>query len=79
MGTGFTIDLSSSGLRFRADRLPKPLPVGQRIRVYIDWAGLVDGNVKLQLDVSGVVVRTDGREVAVQVYKHRMKTHTVAE
>ena len=79
MGTGYTIDLSSSGLRFRADKLLKPLPIGQRIRVFIDWPVLLDGNVKLQLDLSGVVVRTEGREVAVQVYKHRMKTRTIEE
>ena len=79
MGTGYTIDLSSSGLRFHADKPLKPLPAGQRIRVYIDWPVLLDGNVKLQLDISGVVVRTDGAEVAVEVYKHRMKTRTVGE
>jgi hypothetical protein len=79
LSTGYTIDLSSSGLRFRADNLVKPLPTGQSIHVYIDWPVLLDQNVNLQLDMSGVVVRTDGREVAVQVYKHRMKTRTVGE
>ena len=69
-GRGHTIDLSSSGLRFRAD---KPLLTGQSIAVYIDWPILLEGDVKLQLVLSGVVVRTDGTEVAVQIHQQVMK------
>ena len=76
MGTGHTIDLSSSGLRFRAD---KPLQTGQWIVVYIDWPVLLEGDVKLQLVISGVVVRIDGTEVAVQIHQHEMKTRSVGQ
>ena len=55
MGIGRTIDVSSSGLRFNADR---PLVVGQRIAVYVDWPVLLHGNIKMQLVISGIVVRT---------------------
>ena len=54
MGSGRTIDLSSSGLSFTADRLLFP---GQRLDVSIDWPALLDGGVQLQLMISGMVVR----------------------
>ncbi len=44
-----------SGLSFTADR---PLLTGQKLEVAIDWTVLLDGGVRLQLVMSGVVVRT---------------------
>jgi hypothetical protein len=73
-GTGRTIDLSSSGLRFTADR---PLPVGQGIRLYIDWPALLNGKVKMQLAISGEVVRTHGTEVALRILQHDFRTRSV--
>ena len=73
MGTGHTIDLSRSGLRFRADRV---LLVGQRIRVYIDWP-IPFGTIKLQHILSGVVVRTNGTEAAIQIQRHDMRTRSI--
>jgi len=74
MGSGRTIDISSSGLKFAADR---PLLVGQRIEVYIDWPVMLDGGVRLQLVVWGEVIRTDGTEVALQIQKHDFRTRRV--
>jgi len=76
MGAGRTVDLSSSGLRFNADR---PLPRGQRIELYIDWPALLHGDVKLQLVLSGVVVRTNGTEVALRIERHDFKTRSVGQ
>jgi hypothetical protein len=70
-GTGRTIDLSSSGLSFRAE---KPLPIGQKLKVSIDWPVLLDGATKLQLAVSGVVVRTNGTAVGLQIERHQFRT-----
>jgi hypothetical protein len=70
-GTGRTIDLSSSGLAFTADT---PLPMGVRIDVSIDWPVLLDGGVKMQLKMSGLVVRTNGTETALQIHRHEFKT-----
>jgi hypothetical protein len=67
VGHGRTIDVSSAGLRFTADSL---LLIGQRIVVHIDWPVLLDGDTKLQLVISGVVVRTDGTEAALQIQRH---------
>jgi len=73
-GSGRTIDLSSSGLSFTADR---PLETGQKLDVSIDWPALLDGGVKLQLIVSGVVVRTDGTATALQIRRHEFRTRPV--
>ena len=70
-GTGRTIDLSSSGLSFTAER---PLATGQRIDVSIDWPVLLGGGVQLQLIMSGKVVRSDGSATALQIERHEFRT-----
>jgi hypothetical protein len=70
-GAGRTIDLSSCGLSFTAER---PLATGQRIDVSIDWPVLLGGGVQLQLIMSGVVVRSDGSATALQIERHEFKT-----
>jgi hypothetical protein len=73
-GSGRTIDLSSSGLSFTAD---KPLRTGQKLDVSIDWPVLLDGRVQLQLIMSGVVVRTSGTTTALQIQRHEFRTRAV--
>jgi hypothetical protein len=73
-GSGHTIDVSSSGLSFTADR---PLAIGQRLGVSIDWPALLNGGVQLQLMMSGVVVRTSGTVTALQILRHEFKTRRV--
>ena len=70
-GSGRTIDISSSGLSFTADR---PLSIGQTIDVYIDWPVLLDGGIQLQIVTSGVVVRTDGAVTALRMGRHAFRT-----
>jgi hypothetical protein len=70
-GSGRTIDLSSSGLSFAAD---KPLLIGQKLDVSIDWPVLLDGGVQLQLIMSGNVVRSNGSETALQIERHEFRT-----
>jgi hypothetical protein len=76
VGNGRTIDLSSSGLRFTADT---SLLIGQRIVVNIDWPVLLHGDIKLQLVISGAVVRTNGTEVALQIQRHDFRTRQVGQ
>ncbi len=73
-GSGRIIDLSSSGLSFTADR---PLLIGQKLEVSIDWPAPLDGGVKLQLTVSGVVVRTNGTTTALEILGHEFRTRRV--
>lgn len=74
VGAGRTIDLSSSGLSFVPDN---PLFPGERLEVSIDWPVLLEGDVKLQLVIYGVVVRTDEAVVAMEIQKHEFKTRRV--
>jgi hypothetical protein len=70
-GSGRTIDMSSSGLSFTADR---PLLVGQNLDVSIDWPARLDDDVQLQVVVSGVVVRTTGAVIALRIERHEFRT-----
>ena len=70
-GSGRTIDISSSGLSFTADR---PLSIGQTRDGYIDWPVLLDGGVQLQIVASGVVVRTTGAVTAIRIERHDFRT-----
>jgi PilZ domain len=71
MGSARTIDVSSSGLSFPSD---KPLFIGQRLEVSLDWPVLLHGDIKLQLVLSGVVVRRDGPVVALKIREHDFRT-----
>ena len=71
IGSGQTIDVSSSGLRFTADR---PLNPGLKLELFLDWPLMLDSDVELQLIASGVVVRTDGCETVLRIQRHNFKT-----
>jgi c-di-GMP-binding flagellar brake protein YcgR len=73
-GSGRTIDLSSSGLRFVAQR---PLEQGLRLDVAIEWPVLLDGGVHLQLIAAGLVVWTKGAETALRIQRHELRTRRV--
>ena len=70
-GSGRTIEVSSSGLSFIADR---PLSIGQKLDISIDWPVLLDRDVQLQLVASGVVVRTTGAVTALRLLRHEFRT-----
>ena len=70
-GSGRTIDMSSSGLSFTADR---PLSIGQKLDLSIDWPVLLDGDVQLQLVSSGGVVRTTRAVTALRIERHEFRT-----
>jgi hypothetical protein len=71
VGTGRTTDVSNSGLSFTTDMLVR---TGQRIRAYIDWPARLNENVRLQLEVWGVAIRTDGTRVAVAIEGYGFRT-----
>ena len=70
-GCGCTIDLSSSGLSFTTDQPPLP---GEKLEVSIEWPVLLDGAIRLQLVMSGIVVRTANAATAVQITRHEFRT-----
>jgi hypothetical protein len=73
-GSGQIIDLSSSGLRFAAQR---PLEPGLKLDVAINWPVLLDGRIQLQLIVTGVVVWSSGTETALRIQRHDFRTRRV--
>src|SRR5262245_6795386 len=75
-GTGATINLSSGGILFQAE---KPLPVGRKVELTIAWPALIDNFPPVQVVVSGVVVRADGNHNAVQMTRHEFRTVAAAQ
>jgi hypothetical protein len=73
-GFGRTIDLSSSGLSFTTNQ---PMLLGQKLDVSIDWPVLLDGAIKLQLVISGVVVRADTTVIGLRIKRHEFRTRRV--
>ena len=70
-GLSRIIELSSEGLSFAAER---PLPIGQKVEVSIDWPVSLDGGVPLQLSMSGWVVRSNGSVVALRIGRYEFRT-----
>ena len=75
VGSGYTNDLSSSGLRFTGE---KPLEPGQKIDLAINWPVLLDGHVQLQLIATGRIVWSRGAETAIQIDRHDFRTRSLA-
>jgi len=74
-GLGRTIDLSSGGLLLEADR---PLPVGLNLELSITWPVMLHNVAPLQLVVSGRIVRSRGKQVAVRMIQHEFRTMGIA-
>ena len=69
-GSGHTIDLSSSGLSFTTKMTLRP---GENLDVTIDWPVSLDEAIKLEVLISGVVVRADTTVVALQIERHEFR------
>src|SRR5438105_4531966 len=69
-GTGRTIDLSSGGVLFDAE---KQLPVGLNVELSISWPVLLHNVAPMQLLVSGRVVRSAGASTAIHVTQHEFR------
>jgi hypothetical protein len=71
-GNGEVVDLSSSGLRFTADR---PLEIRKKVELAISWPSSRDGGVQqLQLVAWGETVWAKENEVAVHIQRNEFRT-----
>jgi hypothetical protein len=70
-GTGETLDISSTGILFRAET---PLPPGKRLELSISWPAQLDGKCALKLVARCRVTRCKGTEVAVEMDKYEFRT-----
>ena len=70
-GTGYTLDLSSSGILLDAGR---HLPEGLCLELSVAWPVLHQDSSPLHLSVLGRIVRSDGRLAAIQMVQHELRT-----
>jgi len=74
-GTGLTVDVSSTGLQFEGSQ---PLRVGEILELFIDWPAMLDDITPLQFFVSGIVVRSRGKQTAVRIIHHGFRTRSMS-
>jgi hypothetical protein len=76
IGRGWSVNLSSSGVLFEAER---PLPPNVQVELSIAWPARLDGVAPLQLCIKGRTVRTRDSQVAVRVLAYDFRTRAVSE
>ena len=67
---GTTCDISSLGVRFRANH---SLPIGQSVQLSLTWPVRLEERCPLQLVVHGSVIREDGRGIAIVANSHEFR------
>ena len=70
-GFGSTIDMSSNGVLFTADRDLRP---GMRLEVSISWPVALNGQVPLKLVARGRVVRSAEGIAAIEITQREFRT-----
>lgn len=70
-GYGTTVNVSSHGALFQADRTLLP---GISIDFWIEWPVLLDAQVGLRLHGTGRIVRVDGKYIAVEMSRYEFRT-----
>ena len=70
-GTGKTVDISSGGICFDAGR---HLPEGLNVELSISWPVLLHNVAPMQLVATGKIVRSNGRQAALQTTQHEFRT-----
>jgi c-di-GMP-binding flagellar brake protein YcgR len=70
-GSGTTLDMSSGGLAFTAD---KTFKIRTHIELSISWPVLLNGNCPMKLVVEGCVVRSDGQSTAIRMEHYEFRT-----
>ena len=74
-GVGKTLNISSSGVLFTADR---QLPVGTRIEVSISWPAQLNEKCLLNLVARGRIIRQDGEQLALQIQQYEFRTQSIS-
>ena len=70
-GIGRTLDLSSGGIKFEADR---PLPVGFNVELSIEWPAMLLNVAPMRLIVTGRILRADYSRIALRTIQHEFRT-----
>ena len=70
-GVGETLNLSSGGVCFEAER---PLPDGLMVELFIAWPALLNKAVRMGLRVTGDILRSEGRRIVVRIERYEFRT-----
>ncbi len=71
VGLGKTVNMSSNGVLFTTE---KPLAVGQRLEVAVNWPMLLDNKCALKLVTTGRVVRSESGVAAIAIEQYEFRT-----
>lgn len=75
VGSGRTINMSSSAILFTAER---PLAIGERLELVVDWPVQLDNGCALNLVTTGRVLRIEGTRAAIAIKRYEFRTRGVA-
>jgi hypothetical protein len=70
-GTGVTVDISSTGILFRAE---EQMPAGTLLDLQVDWPATLGGVCELELCVRAEVVRSFDSLVAIKMLRYEFRT-----
>ncbi len=71
LGTGKTVDISSSGIRFTTE---SPLQTGRRLELSVSWPAQLNNGCPLKLVALGRVVRCDNKTASLAIEKYEFRT-----
>ena len=71
VGSGQTVNISSSGVLFKADAFLVP---GKRVELSISWPAQLNNKANLKLVARGRVVRCEGGCAAIEIQQYEFRT-----
>jgi len=71
VGTGKTINISSRGVLFSAERVLSP---GERLELAMNWPAQLDNHCPLKLVTAGRVIRSQSRLAAMAIERYEFRT-----
>jgi hypothetical protein len=74
-GSGWTLNISSTGVLFEA---AESEPLSGSIELMVSWPFVMDGGCALKLVMKGRVVRIEGRGIAIESTQHEFRTAGLA-
>ena len=74
VGYGKAVNMSSNGLLFSTE---KPLAVGAKLEVAVNWPALLDNKCPLKLVTTGRVVRSESGLAAIEIERYEFRTQGV--
>ena len=75
VGRGTTLDMSAGGILVELDRT---LEAGAVVQLSLAWPGLYHACDYVRLDLTGKVLRSDAKRVAIQIVAHEFRVPRVA-